>query len=65
MVIQKIGGRNKTFQHFMSKTNKGSRKKSYFFSGPATKRDGKGLATKKNTYFWSSNKKIWKNVCVH
>ena len=51
MVIQKIGGRNKTFQHFMSKTNKGSRKKSYFFSGPATKRDGKGLATKKNTYF--------------
>ena len=38
----------------------GKPQKSYFFSGPATKRGGggKGQATKKKIFFWRSTKKI-------
>ena len=44
---------------------KGSRKKCIFFSGPATKRGGKGLATKKKKhFFWSSKKIPRKNVAT-
>ena len=46
--------------------NKKSRKKSYLFSGPATKRGegGKGWATKKNNFFFNSKKIRQKNVAT-
>ena len=44
---------------------KGRRKKSYFYSGPATKGEGvKAWPLRKNDFFWRSKKKFRKNVAM-